>query len=89
MKRNFKIKVESETGNVTEFNVTTSGSDEKKNLNDFILEALSISEDKRTIPLIIQCPNGVEVFPSIKMKFENHGSPILGDELEAMVIDWR
>jgi hypothetical protein len=31
----------------------------------------------------------LEVYPSIKMKFENYGSPILGDKLEAMHITWR
>ena len=54
-----------------------------------ILEAF-ISEDKRELPVKIQCPNGLEVEPSsIKMKFENYGSPILGDKLEAMQHHWR
>jgi hypothetical protein len=50
---------------------------------------LQISEDKRKLTLKTQCPNGLEVYPSIKMKFENYGSPILGDKLEAMHITWR
>ena len=58
-------------------------------INKFIEKLLQISPDKRELPLIIQCPNGLEVEPNIKMKFENHGSPILGDKLEAMVITWR
>lgn len=58
-------------------------------VDDFIKELQSISEDKRKLPLIIQCPNGLEVSPSIKMKFENYGSPLLGDKLEAMLITWR
>lgn len=32
---------------------------------------------------------GLEVFPSIKMKFENYGSSLLGDKLEAMHVTWR
>ena len=70
-------------------NVVRSSSDEPKNLNDFILKALSISEDKRELPLLIQCPNELEVFPSLKMKFQNYGSPLLGDKLEAMMVTWR
>ena len=58
-------------------------------INDFIKELQSISPDKRELPLITQCPNGLEVYPKIKMKFENHGSPLLGDKLESMVITWR
>lgn len=60
-----------------------------KTINDFIKELESISTDKRELPLIIQCPNGLEVYPSIKMKFENYGSPLLGDKLEAMIITWQ
>jgi len=37
----------------------------------------------------MQCANGIEVFPLLKMKFENYGSPLLGDKLEAMMITWR
>lgn len=59
-----------------------------KTINDFIKELESISEDKKKLPLIIQCPNGLEVEPQIKMKFENYGNPLLGDKLEAMVITW-
>jgi len=58
----------------------------QKTVNDFINELQSISADKRQLPLIIQSPNGLEVYPSIKMKFENYGSPLLGDKIEAMII---
>ena len=58
----------------------------QKTINDFIKELQSISADKRELPLIIQCPNGLEVYPSIKIKYENYGSPLLGDKIEAMVI---
>ena len=58
-------------------------------IDKFIKELQSISEDKRKLPLIIQCPNGLEVSPSIKMKFENYGSPMAGDKIEAMMITWQ
>jgi hypothetical protein len=61
----------------------------QKTINDFIKELQSISADKRELPLIIQCPNGLEVYPSIKMKFENYGSSLLGDKLEAMMVTWH
>lgn len=87
-----------ENGNISEQEAKTfllrdlfdvSYSDTHNTLNDFIIEALQISNDKKRLPLIIQSPNGLEVYPSIKMKFENYGSPILGDKLEAMSISWR
>jgi len=85
----YKVQLTDEAGNVFLYDVSCSSSDEEKNLNDFILEALQISEDKRKLPLKTQCPNGLEVYPSIKMKFKNYGSPLLGDKLEAMHITWR
>lgn len=85
----YKLKITDEQGNEHLYNVVRSSSDEPKNLNDFILKALSISEDKRQLPFLIQCPNELEVFPSLKMKFENYGSPLLGDKIEAMMVTWR
>ena len=85
----YKVQITDEAGNIRQYNVSRSSSSEDKSLNDFILEALRISEDKRKLPLRTQCPNGLEVYPSIKMKFENYGSPLLGDKLEAMMITWR
>ena len=58
-------------------------------VNDFIKELQSISDDKRELPIKIQCPNGLEVSPKVKMKFENFGSPLLGDKIESMMIGWR
>jgi len=58
-------------------------------INTFIKELQRISADKRELPLYIICPNGLEVYPSIKMKFENYSSPLLGDKIEAMIITWR
>ena len=85
----YKVQITDEAGNIRQYNVSSSSSSEEKSLNDFILQALQISEDKRKLPLKIQCPNGLEVYPSIKMKFENYGSSILGDKLEAIHITWR
>tara|TARA_R100000900_G_C3275855_1_gene152704 strand:- start:55 stop:321 length:267 start_codon:yes stop_codon:yes gene_type:complete len=84
-----ELKITDEQGNEHLYNVVRSSDGEPKNLNDFILEALSISEDKRQLPFVTQCPNELEVFPSLKMKFENYGSPLLGDKLEAMIVTWR
>ena len=84
----YKVQLTDEAGNVFLYDVSRSSCSEKT-LNDFILEALQISEDKRELPVKIQCPNGLEVAPSIKMKFENYGSLILGDKLEAMHITLR
>ena len=85
----YKIQITDEAGNIHKYAVSRSSSSEGKSLNDFILEALQISEDKRKLPLQIQCPNGLEVYPSIKMKFKNYGSPLLGDEIKAMMVTWR
>lgn len=85
----YKVQITDEVGHVKEIVVNSSSSSEDKSLNDFILEALQVSEDKRKLPLKTKCPNGLEVYPSLKMKFENYGSPILGDKLEAMYITWR
>lgn len=84
----YKLTITDEKGNKYLYNISRSSNSEKT-LNDFILEALQISEDKRKLPVKIQCPNGLEVAPSIKMKFKNYGSPLLGDKLEAMIITWR
>jgi hypothetical protein len=83
-----ELKITDEYGNERSYKVNRSSSGEQRNLNDFILQALSISEDKRELPFMIQCPNGLEVYPSIKMKFENYGSSLLGDKLEAMHVTW-
>jgi hypothetical protein len=85
----YEIKVTDIHGRSIHYSIERSSPDEQNTLNDFILEALQISEDKRKIPFVIQCPNGLEVYPAIKMKFENYGSPLLGDALEAMVVSYK
>lgn len=82
----YKVQITDEAGNVQQCTIISSSSCEDKTLNDFILDALRISEDKRMLPLKIQSPNGLEVYPSIKMKFENFGSSMFGDKLVAMII---
>lgn len=42
-----------------------------KNINDFIKELQAISSDKRELPLVITCPNVLEVEPKIKMGAES------------------
>jgi len=86
----YKVVITDEAGNVQQYELDSSSSiKEERNLNDFILGALRISEDKRKLPFKIQCPNGQEVYPSIKMKFENYGSSLMGDKIEAMHVTWR
>jgi hypothetical protein len=41
-----------------------------KTIDDFIKELQRISEDKRKLPLVIQCPNGELTSPSIKMMWD-------------------
>ena len=42
-----------------------------KTIDDFIKELQRISEDKRKLPLVVQCPNGELTSPSIKMMWDN------------------
>lgn len=84
-----QLRITDENGNEQSYNVVRSSSGKPKNSNDFILETLSITECKRQLPFLTQCLNGFEVYLSIKMKFENHNNPTLGDKLEAMMVTWR
>tara|TARA_R110000751_G_scaffold244574_1_gene344638 strand:+ start:1361 stop:1549 length:189 start_codon:yes stop_codon:yes gene_type:complete len=58
-------------------------------IDKFIKELQSISEDKRKLPLVIQCPNGLEVEPSVKMLFKDNIPPFAGGEIEKMVVTWQ
>lgn len=60
-----------------------------KTINDFIKELQAISEDKRNLPLIIDCPNGLEVYPSIKMRWDNQLEVLSGKSPDKMVITWH
>lgn len=59
-----------------------------KNINDLIKELQAISEEKRKLPLVIDCPNGLEVFPSIKMRWDN-SLEMLSKGPDKMVITWQ
>lgn len=41
-----------------------------KTINDFIKELQAISPDKRELPLMLDCPNGVEIYPKIQMGWD-------------------
>lgn len=58
-----------------------------KTIDDFIKELQSISEEKRKLPLIIDCPNGLEVSPKIKMRWDNNYD-WLTKRPDKMVITW-
>ena len=59
-----------------------------KTIDDFIKELQRISEDKRKLPLVVQCPNGELTSPSIKMMWDD---PLMMFEKEPdkMFISWR
>jgi hypothetical protein len=59
-----------------------------KTIDDFIKELQRISENKRKLPLVIQCPNGELTSPSIKMMWDE---PIemFEKEPDKMIISWK
>lgn len=59
-----------------------------KTIDDFIIELQRISADKRKLPLVIDCPNGLEVFPSIKMRYDDPYE-IFQKPPDKMVITWQ
>ena len=59
-----------------------------KTIDDFIKELQSISEDKRKLPLVVQCPNGELTYPTIKMVWDNP-MEMMEKEPDKMFIDWR
>lgn len=59
------------------------------NVNEFIKELQNLSEEKRELPILMQAPNGIEFTPKIKMKFENYGSSLFGDKLEAIHLNYE
>ena len=58
-------------------------------INDFIKELQAISRDKRKLPLIIDCPNGLEVYPSIKMRWDEQMNVLSSSAPDKMVITWN
>lgn len=61
---------------------------QEKTINDFIKQLQAIREDLRDKPLVIDCPNGLEVYPYIKMR-PKQGTLIFDGEIEKMVITWQ
>lgn len=59
-----------------------------KTINDFIRELQLISEDKRKLPLVIDCPNGLETYPSIKMRW-NDPMEMLSKKPDKMIITYN
>lgn len=59
-----------------------------KTIDDFIKELQRISEDKRKLPLVIQCPNGELTSPSIKMMW-NEPLEMFDKGPDKMIITWR
>jgi hypothetical protein len=59
-----------------------------KTIDDFIKELQRISEEKRKLPLVIQCPNGELTSPSIKMVWDDE-SQVLVHGPDKMIITWR
>lgn len=59
-----------------------------KTIDDFIKELQRVSEDKRKLPLVIQCPNGELTTPSVKMMWDEP-LEMFEKEPEKMIITWR
>ena len=60
----------------------------ERTINNFIKELQSISPDKRELPLVIDCPNGMEVFPVIKMRWDDPFM-VMEKQPDKMVITWK
>ena len=80
----YKIQISNEKGYIKEYTLNCRDPRKEKNLNDFILDALQISEDKRELPLKILCPNEEETYPSIKLCQECLYGPV-----DSMFITWQ
>jgi hypothetical protein len=59
-----------------------------KTIDDFIRELQRISEEKRKLPLLIQCPNGEWTYPTIRMMWDDDFEHFQKGP-DKMVIDWR
>jgi 23S rRNA pseudoU1915 N3-methylase RlmH len=59
-----------------------------KSVNDFIKELQLISENKRKLPILITCPNGMQVYPNIKIQIKEGTFLTPQQEVEAIVITW-
>jgi hypothetical protein len=59
-----------------------------KTIDDFIKELQRVSEEKRKLPLVVQCPNGELTSPSIKMMWDNQ-MEVFQKGPDKMIISWR
>lgn len=59
-----------------------------KTIDDFIQELQRISEEKRKLPLVVQCPNGSLTSPSIKMMWDNQAE-VFEHGPDKMIITWK
>ena len=55
-------------------------------IDQFIKRLQAISEDKRKLPLVIACPNGLLVSPKIKMVMKDD---LPFNEVEKMIITYQ
>lgn len=60
----------------------------EKTIDDFIKQLQAISPEKRKLPLVVDCPNGLEVYPSIKMRW-NDRFGMFEKGPDKMVITWQ
>ncbi len=61
--------------------------DKPKTINDFIKELQRISPDKRDLPLVIACPNGMTVYPKIKILWSDP-LDMFSKQPDKMIITW-
>lgn len=57
-------------------------------IDKFIKRLQEISEDKRKLPLVIDCPNGLQVEPKIKMRWD-YPMDMSQKQPDKMVITWQ
>lgn len=60
-----------------------------KTIDDFIKELQRISEDKRKLPLVVQCPNGELTYPTVRMMWDKTEDMFNQKGPDKMIIDWR
>lgn len=59
-----------------------------KSVNQFIKELERYDNDKMDIPVYITAPNKLDFAPSVKMIYGGLGSPLIGDQLESILITY-
>lgn len=59
-----------------------------QSIDSFIRELQAISDNKRKLPLVIDCPNGLQVYPEIKMRW-NNALDMFSKDPDKMVITYQ